>query len=130
MKIGALSKKTGLSIDAIRFYEKAGVIKSPTRTEGGYREFNGEALHILEFISHCRTLDIPLAEIKKLLRVRAGSAKSCREANQVIDEHLQGLRKRISSLKKLEKQLAELQSVCNEELAPEKCQIIRSLQHG
>lgn len=129
MKIGELAKKTGLSIDAIRFYEKSGLIKGAERNESGYRDFNNETVAALEFISHCRSLDIPLTEIKKLLFVRAGSAKSCREANEVINDQLDKLRIRIKELKKLEKNLAELRSVCNQELSPKDCKIIQSLQN-
>lgn len=128
MRIGELSKKTGLSIDAIRFYEKSGLINGADRTEAGYREFSADAVATLLFISHCRGLDIPLTEIKKLLRVRSGNAKSCREANEVIDEQLTKLRVRIKEFKKLEKNLAELRSVCHQELDPKDCAIIRSLQ--
>lgn len=128
MKIGELSKQTGLTIDAIRFYEKSGLIKGPGRTDGGYREFAVEVVATLEFISHCRALDIPLAEIKKLMKVRAGSAKSCREANEVIDEQLSKLRTRIIELKRLEKNLSQLRSVCKQELDPKDCKIIQSLQ--
>ncbi len=128
MKIGELSIKTGLSVDAIRFYEKSGLIKAPSRTNGGYREFGKEAVAAIEFISHCRSLDIPIPEIKKLLKVRSGTAKSCREANEVVNDQLAKLRTRIRKLKELEKNLAELQSVCNQELDPKDCRIIQSLQ--
>nr|BFD67515.1 Cd(II)/Pb(II)-responsive transcriptional regulator [Bdellovibrio sp. HAGR004] len=128
MRIGELSKKVGVSIDSIRFYEKEGLIKSPVRAENGYREFSKDAEAVLEFISHCRSLDIPLPEVQKLLRVRAGSTKSCREANQVIDDQLAKLRSRILELKRLEKTLSELRSVCNSELDPKDCRIIQSLQ--
>jgi DNA-binding transcriptional MerR regulator len=130
MRIGELSKKTGLTIDAIRFYERSGLIRGAARTEGGYREFNPEAAAALEFISHCRSLDIPIPEIKKLLKVRSGTSKSCRDANEVINEQLSNLRARIKELKKLEKSLSELQSVCNEELDPKDCRIIQSLEHS
>lgn len=128
MKIGELSKKTGLSIDTIRFYEQSGLIKSPNRTEGGYREFSKEIVTALEFIAHCRSLDIPIPEIKKLLKVRSGSARSCREANEVIEDQLAKLRARIRELKALEKNLAQLRSVCNQEMDPKDCLIIKSLQ--
>lgn len=130
MKIGELSKKTGLTIDAIRFYEKSGLIHSASRSDNGYREFSPESSDVLSFISHCRSLDIPLQQIKKLLFVRAGSAKSCREVNEVIDTQLTNLRQRIGELKKLERQLAELRSVCNEEISPRDCQILKSLQRS
>ena len=128
MKIGALSKITGLSVDTIRFYEKCDLIKSPHRSEGGYREFSNAEITAIQFISHCRTLDIPISEIKKLLRVRSGSSKSCREANEVIDEQLTKLGSRIRELKMLEKHLSELRSVCNQEMDPKDCKIIQSLQ--
>lgn len=97
-------------------------------TEGGYREFNEDTVATITFISHCRSLDIPLTDIKKLLKVRSNSVKSCREANEVIDDQLDNLRQRISKLKALEKQLAELRSVCNQELDSKDCQIIKILQ--
>lgn len=128
MKIGELSKKTGVSVDAIRFYEKQSLIKSQGRTDGGYREFSLETVELLRFISKCRGLDISLPEIKKLLQVRSQSAKSCREANIVIDDQLAKLRLRIKELKKLESQLAQLRSVCNQELAPGECEIIKALE--
>lgn len=128
MKIGELSKKTGLTIDAIRFYEKTGLITQASRTESGYREFSSEIVAVIEFISHCRSLDIPIPDIKKLLKVRSGTTKSCREANEVIDEQLLNLRNRIKELKYLEKNLSELRSVCNQELNPKDCRIIQVLQ--
>lgn len=128
MKIGELSKKTGLTIDAIRFYEKSGLISQASRTESGYREFGSEVIAVIEFISHCRSLDIPITDIKKLLKVRSGTTKSCRDANEVIDEQLLNLRTRIKELRALEKNLSELRSVCNQELAPKDCRIIQVLQ--
>lgn len=128
MRIGEISKKTGLTIDTIRFYEKSGLIKRPLRSESGYRDFNSDAVAAIEFIAHCRSLDIPIVEIKKLLNVRSGTAKSCRLANEVIKEQLEKLRTRIKELKKLEKSLAQLQSVCNEELDAKDCRIIQSLE--
>lgn len=128
MKIGELSKKTGLTIDAIRFYEKSGLISQTSRTESGYREFDSEIIAVIEFVSHCRSLDIPIPDIKKLLKVRSGTTKSCRDANEVIDEQLLKLRGRIKELKTLEKNLSELRSVCNQELNPKDCRIIQVLQ--
>ena len=128
MKIGELSKITGLTIDAIRFYEKKGLLSSPSRTEGGYREFDIEIIAVIEFISHCRSLDISIPDIKKLLKVRSGKTKSCRDANEVIEEQIIKLRVRIKDLKQLERNLSELRSVCNQDLDPKDCRIIQSLQ--
>lgn len=127
MKIGELAQKTGLSIDAIRFYEKSELFKKPPRSKGGYREYDAEAVATIEFVTRCRSLDIPIAQIKRLLDVRAGTAKSCRQANDVIDVHISNLRNRIEQLKRLERSLTELRAVCSSELAPNDCAIIRRL---
>jgi DNA-binding transcriptional MerR regulator len=37
LQIGQVAQKTGLSVDAIRFYEKSGLLPRPARTQGGYR---------------------------------------------------------------------------------------------
>ena len=127
IRIGELAERTGLTVDTVRFYEKQGLIRSAGRSEGGCREFSDDTAETLRFIAKCRALDISLSEIKKLLHVRSRSAKSCREANVVIDDQLARLRDRIRELKKLELQLAELRSVCNQELDPSDCEIIKSL---
>lgn len=127
MKIGELAKKTGLTVDAIRFYEKKNLIKSQGRTKGGYREFSLGTEELIHFISKCRSLDISIPDIKKLLQVRSQTTKSCLEANMVIDSQLLKLRTRLRELKNLEKQLDQLKSVCNRELAPADCAIIKAL---
>ena len=37
LQIGRVAQETGLSVDAIRFYEKSGLLSRPARTQGGYR---------------------------------------------------------------------------------------------
>jgi len=130
MKIGTISKQTGLSIDTIRFYEKQKLFVIRGRTPGGYREYNSESIELLNFIAKCRALDISIPDIRKLLDVRSRSAKSCREANIVIAEQLKNLRRRIKELKTLESNLAQLRSVCNQELEPSRCEIIKALDSG
>lgn len=63
MKIGQLSKVSGCSIQTIRYYEKEGLLNLPSRSEGNFRLYDDRALKELEFVKHCRSLDIPLADI-------------------------------------------------------------------
>ncbi len=50
MKIGALSKQSGVSIDTIRYYEKRGLIPQAARTTSGYRQYATEDVLRLKFI--------------------------------------------------------------------------------
>jgi MerR family mercuric resistance operon transcriptional regulator len=49
LQIGQVSQETGLSVDAIRFYEKSGLLPRPARTAGGYRLYHEREIADLEF---------------------------------------------------------------------------------
>jgi len=64
MRIGELSRRTGVSRDTIRFYEKAGLL-SPHVSRNGYRLFDASHLDLLRSIRIAQVLGFTLAEIKK-----------------------------------------------------------------
>ena len=70
MKIGELSKHSDCSIQAIRHYEKLGLLPQTQRSEGNFRLYDTQALQRLLFIKHCRHLDISLVEIKDLIQLK------------------------------------------------------------
>ncbi len=88
MKIGELSKTTGCSIQTIRYYEKEGLLSTPERTEGNYRLYGERALKELEFIKHCRSLDIPLTDVKRLMELKNKPEESCASVNKLIAQQL------------------------------------------
>ena len=73
MKIGALAKALGCTVETIRYYEQQGLIPPPKRTSGNFRQYNEEHLQRLSFICNCRNLDISLSEIKTLLNLENAS---------------------------------------------------------
>ena len=95
MQIGQLATLTGCSVQAIRYYEKQGLIKPGQRTEGNFRVYDAAAQHQLMFIRRCRSLDISLAEIGQLLVLKQSSSAHCKDANQIIDRHLSQVVQRI-----------------------------------
>jgi DNA-binding transcriptional MerR regulator len=62
--IGKAASVAGVSVDTIRFYQKIGLIKSPGRSAGGYRLFDGEDIHDLTFVRHAQELGFSLTDIK------------------------------------------------------------------
>lgn len=66
MFIGEVSKKTGLSIKAIRLYEEMGLIKTPRR-QGRYRVYQPIDIEVLNLISQAKQLGIKLAELKGVI---------------------------------------------------------------
>ncbi|MFE5210375.1 MerR family transcriptional regulator [Streptomyces sp. NPDC056600] len=64
MRIGELAARSGLSRDAIRFYEKIGLV-SGQRLANGYRDFPPETVPWLQYVRTAQTLGFSLAEIAR-----------------------------------------------------------------
>ena len=67
MKIGEVAAKAGCDVQTVRYYEREGLLEAPEREDSGYRRYSDKHLSRLQFIRHCRALDIPLAEVRQLL---------------------------------------------------------------
>lgn len=128
MKIGQLSKISGCSIQTIRYYEKEGLLNLPSRSEGNFRLYDDRALRELEFVKHCRSLDIPLADIKTLLELKNKPEESCSSINNLIANQLELVNQRIKELKTLKSELQIMKKACSSDNTVEKCGIMRTLE--
>lgn len=127
MKIGELSKTSGCSIQTIRYYEREGLLSDPERTEGNFRLYDVTALKQLEFVKHCRSLDISLIDIKRLIDLKNKPEESCSSVNELIKQQLDLVNKRMKELKALKIELQQMSSTCNSDNTIERCGIIKSL---
>ncbi|MBL8413552.1 MAG: MerR family transcriptional regulator, partial [Propionivibrio sp.] len=84
MRIGELGQATGVDVETIRYYEKAGLLPAPARHTNGYRSYAPLHVERLAFIRHCRALDISLADIQRLLAFVAHPESDCRNIDQLI----------------------------------------------
>lgn len=128
MKIGQLSKVSGCSIQTIRYYEKEGLLNLPSRSEGNFRLYDDRALKELEFVKHCRSLDIPLSDIKTLLELKNKPEESCSSINNLIANQLDLVNQRIKDLKALKSELQIMKRACSSDNTVEKCGIMRTLE--
>ena len=77
MKIGELAASAGYDVQTVRFYEREGMLEEPQREASGYRRYDERHRTRLNFIRHCRSLDIPLPEVRQLLEFAANPTRSC-----------------------------------------------------
>ncbi len=63
MKIGQVAKTAGVGIDAVRFYEREGLLAKPARRPSGYREYSRDVVVHLRFIRRAKELGFSLKEI-------------------------------------------------------------------
>ena len=66
MKVNELSKRTGINLETIRYYEKQGILPEPRRQANGYRSYDEESVAQLMFIKNCRRLGFSLEDINQL----------------------------------------------------------------
>ncbi len=130
MKIGELSTASSTPVETIRYYERQGLLPSPGRTEGNFRIYEAPHLEQLQFIRHCRGLDMSLDEIRVLLRFRDSPEEDCAGVNALLDAHIGHVARRIKELRALEKQLHELRQRCAKVQAADQCGILAGLAEG
>jgi len=128
MKIGQLSKISGCSIQTIRYYEKEGLLNRPSRSEGNFRLYDEKSLKELEFVKHCRNLDIPLSDIKTLIDLKHRPKESCSSINDLIEKQLDLVNQRIKELKALKSELQRMKKACSSYNTVERCGIMKTLE--
>ncbi len=126
LAIGELSRRTGVHIETIRYYEKIGVLQSPRRTPGGRRIYGATELHTLGFIRRSRELGFSLGDIRPLLALGGPGEASCSDVCAVAKQHLSGMQAKIAYLQKLETLLRLTVSKCSGQPVPE-CAVLDAL---
>ena len=67
MQIQQVEKRTGLSAQSIRFYEREGLIQPERNPENRYRNYTEEDVRRLNSIAFCRSMGISVSAIRRLL---------------------------------------------------------------
>jgi MerR family transcriptional regulator, mercuric resistance operon regulatory protein len=106
LQIGQVAQRTGLSVDAIRFYERSGLLPRPLRTQGGFRLYQEKEVADLEFIQTAQQLGFSLNEIRELLSIQRHPHEVCVHVRDLIAQKLGVVRAKIAQLQSMEKELA------------------------
>ncbi|HKQ30034.1 MAG TPA: Cd(II)/Pb(II)-responsive transcriptional regulator [Burkholderiales bacterium] len=130
MKIGELAARAHCDATTIRYYEQAGLLPQPERSSGNYRLYDDAHIDRLNFIRHCRSLDMTLDEIRTLLRFCDAPDKDCIGVNALLDEHIGHVSLRIAELKQLQRQLHDLRQRCDKAQTVKDCGIVKRLSAG
>jgi len=127
MHIGRVAKETGLTVDAIRFYERNSLLRRAPRTEGGFRQYGEDDLRTLAFIRRVQGLGFKLSEIRSLLDLRGSRLQPCARVRRRLQGKLADVRRKLADLRKLERELRIALHSCDNELRKQTthCPILR-----
>jgi MerR family transcriptional regulator, Zn(II)-responsive regulator of zntA len=116
IQIGKVSEQTGLSVDAIRFYEKQRLLEHPPRTEGGFRLFNTQDIQRIQFIRRAQRLGFSLPEIRELLVIERDEGETCSHVRELLQAKVAEIRGKVEALCLLEGQLTRKLRKCERKL--------------
>jgi DNA-binding transcriptional MerR regulator len=112
LKIGDVARHAELSIDAVRFYEREGLLGRVRRTSAGQRQYDDEAVRRLAFVRRATTLGFSLAEVKSLLSLRVSARTPCERVRERTMTKLADIDRRIAELQEMRNALARLAASC------------------
>ncbi len=124
--IGKVAEETGLSIVAIRHYEKIGLIQS-ARLENGYRQYSDAEVAKLKLIKKAKQLGFSLNEIEELLKLEGMDAKG-HDVKWVLHQKLLRIEEQLHFLQDLKKTYQQLLQSCHGNMPVQDCPIMQSLK--
>jgi MerR family transcriptional regulator, copper efflux regulator len=130
-RIGELSEQSGLSRDALRYYERLGLMPRARRTTGGFRLYPAAALDRIRFIKQAQLHGLTLREIRELLGFQDRHGRErCRSVQRLLTKKLADVDSRLEQLQEFRHTLRSYLSQCERTLGrgpEEECPVVREL---
>lgn len=126
LTIGDLSRRTGVKIPTIRYYEEVGLLSHAERSEGNQRRYTKLERERLSFIRHARELGMTIDSIRDLIEMSQHPDMPCSEVDRIAMCQLQTVRHKIERLRQLEQELERIASHSHEGTIRD-CYVIRAL---
>jgi len=112
LTIGQLASAAGVSVEAVRFYERRGLVDRPERPYAGIRRYPEQAVKRIQFIKHAKSLGFTLQEVHEMLVLRADDPATCGEVQRLAQDKLALLHQKMESLSFMESILRTLLQDC------------------
>jgi len=127
LTIGSLAKEAGVGVETVRFYERRGLLRRPTRPGSGYRAYPPETVARIRFIRNAQGLGFTLQEVKELLALRVTAETSCAAVRSRARAKAADVNRRLADLERIGKALETLIAACPGRGALADCTILDAL---
>ena len=127
MSIGRLAEQAHVSVDTVRYYERASLLPPPSRTPSGYRTYPPQAVNRLRFIRRAKELGFSLDEIRSLLALSDRRGSGVEAIREIAAQRLADVEARLAELTRLRAGLRQLVDACPGHGDPGQCPIVHAL---
>ena len=110
--IGELARESGCKPEAVRYYERIGLLPSAPRNEGNQRRYTASAVRRLTFIRHARDFGFSVEAVRELLQMADYPAMPCEEVDTLAKHHLAEVEARLARLTAVRDELQRMINQC------------------
>jgi DNA-binding transcriptional MerR regulator len=108
LTVSDIAKRSGVSPDAVRFYEKEGLLPPAPRSAAGYRQYDETTARRIRFIKGAQEMGLKLAEIGELLEIQDRGACPCGHTRTLVEGHIADIDAEMTRLSELRSKLAAM----------------------
>lgn len=127
LNIGDAARRGGVSVEAMRYYERQGLIARPERDANGYRRYTPDHVLRIKFIKRAQNVGFTLRDIGDLLSLRADPGASCNDVRDHARAKLVEIDEKIEVLVRMRHILAAWTDACPSDAPVSECPILDAL---
>lgn len=133
-RIGEVAGLAGVSVAAVRYYERIGLLPHPPRTDSGRRRFTSTAVERIQFVKQAQRNGLALSDIRELVGLQAErNDRRCRQVRQLLERKIADIDKRRAELDAFRRTLQAYADGCAQSLrraADPDCPVIDEIASG
>lgn len=114
MRIGELARACDCPVETIRYYEKIGLLPEAVRLANGYRSYEDTHRKWLQFILRSKQLGFSQDEVRRLTDLAHRKRPACADVHELLEDHVNDVRKRMKELQRLQRALVRLKAQCQD----------------
>jgi Cu(I)-responsive transcriptional regulator len=128
LNIGQVAKRTGVTVETVRFYEKQGLIAAPQRSDAGYRQYPPKTVKRVQFIQNAKQVGFTLKDIGELLDLHRKSGTSCADIKLIARQKIEEVDQKIHELQCIRDALGRMVMKCSDGGELNECPILEELE--
>jgi MerR family transcriptional regulator, copper efflux regulator len=118
LRIGEVAARTGVTVEALRYYEREGLLPAPARTASGIRRFRPEVVTRVQFVKQAQAAGLTLRDIRQLTGLERGRSRTvCERMRKVLAQRMGDIDSRVQELQTFRTMLEGYIRACDSALA-------------